>query len=407
MPTPELPCSDCRTTHSWSPPLLATVLNRHEKCLLACIESGSNLNYGAYANCLTALMLAAKHGEVRFIEHLVNGGCNINQTDVYGRTALFFAVNHKKKKSKDVLIASGACKLVTQNRFYDSKILTCIVEHGWCNELQLAIDEGIDVNMIDTRNGKTALMTATQGKMYACMKILLESGADANMSYRQGRTAICYATTPEAAQILIRKGADINVKYVGYPPIKSASSHGRTKLLKTLLDNGGCPNYKGLWGGTSALWLAAHKGHDQCLALLIESGADLNDVNEAPSYTPVNAAADRGRLTCVKLLLQAGCLINIHPLLSVTINYGYQNEECISLMFAAGEMLSSEGESDDEIPDLLKYERDTIDLKHLARRSLRNCLLRINPNCNLFLRIPMLHLPEIITNYLLYDMSLE
>ena len=45
-------------------------------------------------------------------------------------------------------------------------------------------------------------------------------------------------------------------------------------------------------------------------------------------------------------------------------------------------------------------------LKGLSRETIRKHLLQISP-VNLFCRIPQLQLPDIITAYLLYNMSLE
>eukprot|EP00947_MAST-08B_sp_MAST-8B-sp1_P003946 g3946.t1 len=57
--------------------------------------------------------------------------------------------------------------------------------------------------------------------------------------------------------------------------------------------------------GETSLWIAADKGHDNIVALLLEEGAD-KDKAAAEDRTPLFAAAMRGHETTVALLLEAG-----------------------------------------------------------------------------------------------------
>ena len=46
-------------------------------------------------------------------------------------------------------------------------------------------------------------------------------------------------------------------------------------------------------------------------------------------------------------------------------------------------------------------------MKELCREAVRKHLININPTQNLFERIPQLKLPGIVTEYLLYNVSLD
>ena len=46
-------------------------------------------------------------------------------------------------------------------------------------------------------------------------------------------------------------------------------------------------------------------------------------------------------------------------------------------------------------------------LKHLCRETIREHLLQLDLHGNLFMRIPLLGTPKLITNYLLYHLSLD
>ena len=53
--------------------------------------------------------------------------------------------------------------------------------------------------------------------------------------------------------------------------------------------------------GTTALIEAAFFGHDNCVQLLLDSGADVN-ARTTHGNTALSAAARRGHLDCVKIL---------------------------------------------------------------------------------------------------------
>ena len=72
------------------------------------------------------------------------------------------------------------------------------------------------------------------------------------------------------------------------------------------------------------------------------------------------------------------------------------------LLYAAGECFA---ETKVQVPDYLR--QPEWNLKHLAREAIRKHPINIDPHENLFGRIPLLGLPSLITEYLLYDMSLD
>ena len=72
--------------------------------------------------------------------------------------------------------------------------------------------------------------------------------------------------------------------------------------------------------------------------------------------------------------------------------------------------LAAAGERIDEtkvlsVPEYLKPKETC--LKHLCREAVRNHLLKLDPHTHLLGRVPRLGLPSLITDYLLYNMSLD
>ena len=96
------------------------------------------------------------------------------------------------------------------------------------------------------------------------------------------------------------------------------------------------------------------------------------------------------------------------------------NRTIIMLLFAAGEAvggatvdrtdwLQSALEEDPvPVPEYIQELKEPIlCLKHICREVIRKHLMDLDPEENLFIRIPQLNLPNVVSEYLLYDMSLD
>ena len=83
------------------------------------------------------------------------------------------------------------------------------------------------------------------------------------------------------------------------------------------------------------------------------------------------------------------------------------NDEMCRLLFAAGEILDDDEESNEMLKDDLQLTDVKMHLKHICRETIRKHLLDLDQHQHLFYRVPELGLPEIINQYLLYDESLE
>ena len=82
------------------------------------------------------------------------------------------------------------------------------------------------------------------------------------------------------------------------------------------------------------------------------------------------------------------------------------------LLYTAGETLEGPavtkgGAVNIEIPECIKAIKESLDLKHLCREAIRKHLIGLDPYENLFGRIPQLELPSTVTEYMLYDYSLD
>ena len=92
-------------------------------------------------------------------------------------------------------------------------------------------------------------------------------------------------------------------------------------------------------------------------------------------------------------------------------------KEIQMMLYAAGETLDGPTVNTDDIiygglivtniPKYFTELKENLDLKHLCREAIRKHLIDLDPHKHLFGRIPQLGLPSLVTEYLLYDCSLD
>ena len=118
------------------------------------------------------------------------------------------------------------------------------------------------------------------------------------------------------------------------------------------------------------------------------------------------------RFRCAKLILRSGARINNRDFRSenglqrlVAAYHGTKSGDICRLLFAAGETLDDF--PDDKISKCLKFDNHHLELKHICREAIRKHLLSLDRHTHLFVRVPQLGLPDLLTNYLLYHMSLH
>jgi len=167
-------------------------------------------------------------------------------------------------------------------------------------------------------DGTPALIFASALGHKPIINLLLDRGADINAvsyDYQRAITAAARIGNTEIVELLIEKGAE--VKIIGWDdPVEAAVSHGHTKTLKALLDNGA--NSNGEWGAISPLMLCSSRGYKDCVELLLNSGAE-KDRQETEGRTAVGYAVLGGHLEILRLLVDSGADVNIgDPILSAS-----------------------------------------------------------------------------------------
>ena len=310
------------------------------------------IEYGADVNAIdknnsTALMLACQKGSLEAINVLLNAGADINIRDGNGLTCIHYAViGGCHKETLQAIIDRGsavnatskynetalrlACTMRSEdainallNAEADPNIVdingyTClhaaIIEHCSKNVLQELIDHGVHVNARNC-NCETALMIACQKYYVEAIDVLLNAGADSNITDTKGFTWIHHAAggicSKETLQAIIDHGVDINaIDEDGRTVLMISCQMGNVEAINVLLNAGADSNITDTNSGTWIHYAVDGGCSKETLQIIIEYGANVNALDKNNS-TALMLACQKGNVEAIKVLLNAGAGSNI------------------------------------------------------------------------------------------------
>ena len=268
------------------------------------IAYGTSDNYSWTTEIRTALMLAAENDEKEIVELLVEHGADVNNTDLYGATALMIASNNiSGTQIVEYLIEHGADinavnKIGESALFYATTVETAkvLIDHG--ADINIVNEEGISIlQSANTHSIEIAAMLieygvepksldiqwwliwAIQNKRKKVVEIMINNKADIN-AVSDGSTPLMWAVSDNSLDIvklLIDKGADINTEtdFLGFKQsaLEISVTHNFTDIVKLLLEHGADVKFRD-YKGKSLLSYAKEDGYDkEIVELLIKYGA--------------------------------------------------------------------------------------------------------------------------------------
>jgi ankyrin repeat protein len=139
---------------------------------------------------------------------------------------------------------------------------------------------------------------------------LIRKGADVNAAEGDGMTALHYAAMKgdaALARLLVEAGADVKAatRLGSYTPLHVAAQAGSAPIVSLLVAHGADVN-AGTITGATPLMFAAASGDTAAIAALVDGGADVNAREKDRGQTPLMFAAAADRLDAVRLLLKRG-----------------------------------------------------------------------------------------------------
>jgi uncharacterized protein len=244
---------------------------------------------------LTALIFAARQGDLESARLLIEAGADVNQRSEFGWTALLTATQNRYYRLGAYLLEQGAdpnlsngsgwnpLYIATDNRNIEGgdyptrrpdmdhlEYIELLLSHGADPNQRLAMGCGragcasTETRTIFTHQwlyeeGATPFLRASQSGDVKLLRLLLEHGADPSIPTEHGVTALMVAS---------------GIGWVEGVTFEW-SAEETLEAVELLLALGADPNARETMDGRTALMGAAHKGRNDVVQLLVDHGADL------------------------------------------------------------------------------------------------------------------------------------
>ncbi len=190
--------------------------------------------------------------------------------------------------------------LERNNMIFSVEDFVASAGRGDLETVELFLEAGMDPNALDV-NGYTATMLAAEQGNTDAVKLLLQRKASPNVQGVEGSTALMQAAfhnRPDVVEVLLNAGADPLLKdEKGWTAFMKAVYQGHEKIVERML-----PISSDQLG--RALMVASIMGHEGVVQSLVAAGVDVNQKERG--QTALMMAASRGNDEIVRLLLNHG-----------------------------------------------------------------------------------------------------
>lgn len=225
---------------------------------------------------------------------------------------------HEAVKKNDVetarrMIAAGADVNAAYDE-YENRSLLDVSYQGNLDLVKMLVEAGADVNLSDG-SGVVPLVRAIVSwhETDEVVKYLIECGANVNACEGESWTpleAAVHENASDIVKILLKAGANPQIfSEKGEYSLVTAADWGYVDIVKMLLDAGANPNFSRSENCTPLI-AACRWGHDEAAALLLQAGANPNVIDSDFGDSLLMQAAEDGNPKCVKLILGLGVDVN-------------------------------------------------------------------------------------------------
>ncbi|XP_067680363.1 ankyrin repeat and SOCS box protein 3-like [Haliotis asinina] len=283
----------------------------------------------AYAHTCSTVGAAARAGDLMALQQLVWNGGPVDVRDNRGWRPIHEAASYGHPGCLEFLLRQDETDPDWVS-FAEETALLLAARHCHLDCVRVLLSFQADPN-IATNEGFTPLWEATKMECYECCRLLIRRGADTNTKMFTNYTPLHLAVEKgldNLVEYLLNHGAKLDVLADHHlTPIFLAAQFGRSGSLRCLLKAAKSKGLldlvnEGAEDNASPLLIAAQEGHEECVQLLLEAGANANMSVRDINAVPLQYAVYKGHIGCVKRLLPVTQLhvfretySDMHPLL--------------------------------------------------------------------------------------------
>jgi uncharacterized protein len=245
------------------------------------------------ADGATAIQWAAYRSDLEMADMLIAAGANVKLANRDGVTPMWLAAQNGNAAMLDKLIAAGADP--DERNPNGETALMMAARTGNVAALNALLEHKADANLKETLRGTTALMWAAEQSHADAMKVLLAHGADWNAASAPDTRNSRLNIAPTVAQ---RIAQDVNIGARRPRPAPGATVGETGDDFSAFFRE---PAKKD-GGGLTPLIYAAREGCLECVRLLVEAGANVNQTTNYGWSALLTATQNRHYLLAAYLL---------------------------------------------------------------------------------------------------------
>jgi ankyrin repeat protein len=235
------------------------------------VDAGADIER-AEANNIGPLLMAILNGRLDVATYLIDKRADVNRADWYGRTPLWAAVD-----VRNLDLAPNATDNTT-DRPAALKLIGLLLERGARPNhrvnryppVRAHLNEGGSLAWVDF-TGQTAFLRAALSGDVDSMKLLMKHGADPNIATYRGTTPLMAAAGVnwvyyhtydegedrllEALKLCLEQGQDVNAaNSMKVTALHGAANRGSNKIIEFLVDKGARLDFADDQGRTALTW---------------------------------------------------------------------------------------------------------------------------------------------------------